>query len=150
MRKLDMTKVREGVRFDLETNEPKRPGETDDAASKRFAGLTPWVKLALQHGGANKRFNQRIEALQKPYRRAIQLGTISDDKAEEIILQAFVETILIEWGNIDIPGAMPFTAESAKRILADPAWALFYGELRQLANDQSAFMQIETEEDGKN
>lgn len=150
MRKLDMAKVRDGVKFELEENAPKRPGESDQDAAKRFAGLKPWVKLALQHGGANKRYNQRLEALQKPFRRSIQLGTISDEKAESIILQAFVECILIEWGNIDIPGAMPFTAEGAKAILAEPEWALFYGELRQLAQDQTDFMQIETEADAKN
>lgn len=150
MQKLDMAKVRDGVVFHLEENDPKKPGETEEQAKGRFAGLKPWVKLALQHGGANKRYNQRLEALQKPHRRAIQLGTISDDKAEAIILQAFVETILIEWGNIDIPGAIPFTAEGAKRILGEPEWALFYAELRQLAQDQTDFMQIETENDAKN
>lgn len=150
MRSLDMTKVREGVKFELEENEPKRPAETDEAAKARFAGLKPWVVLALQHGGANKRYNQRLEALQKPFRRSIQLGTLADEKVEAILVQAFVECILIDWGNIDIPGAIPFTAEGAKQILSEPKWALFYGELRTLAQDQTEFLREETEADGKN
>lgn len=151
MRKLDLTKVREGVvHFLEEENEPKRVDEPDEQAARRFAGKRPWVKLAMMHGGANKRYNMRLEALQKPFRRSIQLGTITDAKAEELILKAFVETILIDWGDIDIPGAVPFTAEGAMQILGNPQWALFYGELRQLASDQTEYLQAEGEADAKN
>ena len=48
-------------------------------------------------GKSNKRYSKALEAATRPYRRQIELGTMNNDKAEEIFMGVFVDTVLKGW-----------------------------------------------------
>lgn len=48
-------------------------------------------------GGAHKQYSKRLEALLKPYRRQLDNETLSDEKSEQILKEAFVDTIIKNW-----------------------------------------------------
>lgn len=48
-------------------------------------------------GGANKRFAKVLEAMSKPYRRAMQAETMDNDKAIDILRQVYAKTIILLW-----------------------------------------------------
>lgn len=150
MIRLDMEKVTGGVIVKFDFNPPKREDETQEEADARFAGKQQWAKLACMDLNANRRYQKRMEALSKPYRRAIQLGTMDDDKADEIALKGFLELVLLDWGNIPIEGACPFTVEGARQILSKPEWRVFYADLRDAASNVEEFAKDELEKDAKN
>ena len=51
-------------------------------------------------GKSNKRYSKALEAATRPYRRQIELGTMNNDKAEEIFMGVFVDTVLKGWKNV--------------------------------------------------
>lgn len=52
-------------------------------------------------GGNNKQYQKRMETLIKPYRRQIQNETISNDLMEKLVQQAFAETVVLGWENVE-------------------------------------------------
>ncbi len=54
------------------------------------------VRIA-RAGGANLRFARVFEAKTKPFRRAIQNETLSEDKAKEIAYESYAEAIVLGW-----------------------------------------------------
>lgn len=81
-------------------------------------------------GGKNKKFQRVLEALTKPHKRAIQADMMSNEKMREITMQAFLESVIVDWQTrVDgewVPGiqnkdkeVVPFTKEAAKQVLTD-------------------------------
>ncbi len=72
-------------------------------------------------GGANSQFQKRMEALTKPYRRQIQTEIIGNDVVQRLMRQAYAETVVLGWENIEGPdGAdMPFTVENCVQLFTD-------------------------------
>lgn len=56
------------------------------------------IKIA-RSGGSNKEFNKRLEKATKPYRKII--NSLNNEKAEEIYLQVFAETVVLAWENVE-------------------------------------------------
>ena len=79
-------------------------------------GNGEWVRIARM-GGGNKKFVQLFESLMKPYRRAFELGTMDDDKAAEIMHEAFAKAIVLEWNITGKDGKQ----KAVLRTSADPA-----------------------------
>lgn len=52
-------------------------------------------------GGSNSAYNKRLEVLVKPYRRQIQTETIDNKVLEKLVLQAFAETVVLGWENVE-------------------------------------------------
>lgn len=80
------------------------------------------IKFTLARaGGSNKKFANRMQALLRPYERAIKNGTMPDEKAAEILSQTLAETVILDWENVcDRDGnPLPFTAAAAKQLLTD-------------------------------
>lgn len=48
-------------------------------------------------GGANKQYAKLLEAKTKPYRRAIQIETMDNEKAMDLLLEAFAEAVVLNW-----------------------------------------------------
>lgn len=111
-------------------------------------------------GGSNHMFRQRLETLAKPFRRAIQTETLSDKKSKELIQQAYVDTVVLNWETEVQPGVweqgiegkdgslLPFTKEnvlSVFRQLPD-----LYTDVVELSGTASAFKNGQLEEDAKN
>lgn len=76
----------------------------DDKTSFRvrhFAGNNPRVKAAMA-------------AYYKPYARQIELGTLEQEKSDEITVKLFVDTCLVSWKGVEIDGqAVECTKENA-------------------------------------
>lgn len=53
-------------------------------------------------GGSNERFNKRLEAASKPYRRQIQTETIATETIAKMIRQVYAETVVLGWENVEL------------------------------------------------
>ena len=101
-------------------------------------------------GKSNKRYSKALEAATRPYRRQIELGTMNNDKAEEIFLGVFVDTVLKGWKNVrDESGAdMPFTKQTAMKLFKDLPEV--YERLQEEAKLSANFREASLEEEAKN
>lgn len=101
-------------------------------------------------GKSNKRYSKALEAATRPYRRQIELGTMNNDKAEEIFLGVFVDTVLKGWKNVrDESGAdMPFTKQTATKLFKDLPEV--YERLQEEAKLSANFREASLEEEAKN
>lgn len=51
-------------------------------------------------GGANKKYTRALEAASKPYRRAIQTGTIQTETLNNILREVYAKTVVLSWKNV--------------------------------------------------
>lgn len=72
-------------------------------------------------GGANTQFQKRVEALTKPYRRQIQTEIIGNDMVTKLLRQAYAETVVLGWENIEGPDGeeMQFSVENCVKLFTD-------------------------------
>jgi hypothetical protein len=77
--------------------------------------------VVCRMGKSNKRYSKALEAATRPYRRQIELGTMNNDKAEELFMGVFVDTVLKGWKNVR--GAdgkvLEFSKPNALKLFAD-------------------------------
>ena len=101
-------------------------------------------------GKSNKRYSKALEAATRPYRRQIELGTMNNDKAEEIFMGVFVDTVLKGWKNVrDENGAeLPFNKQSATKLFKDLPEV--YERLQEEAKLSANFREASLEEEAKN
>jgi hypothetical protein len=101
-------------------------------------------------GKSNKRYSKALEAGTRPYRRQIELGTMPNEKAEEIFLNVFVETILKDWRNVKDKNGndLALTKENAKTLFKD--LPDLYDRLQEEAKVAASFRAESLEEEAKN
>lgn len=113
----------------------------------------PRVKLARM-SKVNRAYTKALNKATQPVSREIQLETLDEDKAEYIFLQVFLDTIMLDWENIqpdDDGKAIANGDKSAMRtMLADPEWQDWYDDLQEKAKKASLFRQAQLENDEKN
>lgn len=106
--------------------------------------------LLARAGGANKRFSTRLQALMRPYKHAVDTGTMKEDKAAEILSQAIADTVILDWENVvgKEGEEIPFSPAAAKILLTElpELRALIFEEAQNAAN----FLAAEREEDSGN
>lgn len=80
-------------------------------------------------GGANRKYARVLEATLKPYRRAVDLGVMKEEKAREILHEVFAEAIILNWETKtpqgwvqgiereDGEGLVPYTKENVVAVL---------------------------------
>lgn len=61
-------------------------------------GDEAWFRIA-RAGGANKRYMNQMSERLKPFRRQLQTETMDEKVADRIVLEVFVDTILMGWGS---------------------------------------------------
>jgi len=77
--------------------------ETDEKYEKDGIDLeiTEGVRFRIaRSGGQNKRYQQILAKLMKPYQRAYEQGTLDNDKAGDIMQLAFIKGCLIGWQGV--------------------------------------------------
>lgn len=111
-------------------------------------GNGEWVRIARM-GGGNKKFVQLFESLMKPYRRAFELGTMDDDKAAEIMHEAFAKAIVLEW-NITGKDGKPieFNVENCKQLFEE--LPEFFATIKAEAENRANFNRKAQEEESGN
>ena len=101
-------------------------------------------------GKSNKRYSKALEAATRPYRRQIELGTMNNDKAEEIFMGVFVDTVLKGWKNVRDEDGKPleFTKAAAVKHFTDLPEV--YERLQEEAKLSANFRDAALEEEVKN
>lgn len=107
------------------------------------------VKIA-RAGGANLRFARVFEALTKPFRRAIQNETLSEDKAKDIAYQSYAEAIVLGWTNMKGRDGkeIPFSKENVIALFRD--LPEFFLTIQQEAQRISNFRREAQKDEAKN
>lgn len=77
--------------------------------------------LVARAGGANKAYEKALNRISKPHRRAIEAEAIDNDKAFDLMKQAFAEAIVMDWrGVTDEQGnPIPFSKEKCLWLLRE-------------------------------
>lgn len=92
----------------------------------------------------NKRYQKVAEEKFRPHQRAINNGTLSNAKSDELMLDIFVNGVIVNWENIqDAEGKEIKTKEGIAdlfRLLPD-----LYAELEQAAKEIGLFRSEELE-----
>jgi hypothetical protein len=129
-----------------------------------FADGAVRVKLA-RAGGANQRFEKILTANSKPYRRAIQAELMSNEKANELLMQTYAEAIVLSWETLVekedgteeyVKGLMLEGSDEIQPATKDNIFKVFkavpdlFREMAEEANKITNYRNYEQEEDAKN
>lgn len=108
------------------------------------------VFYVARTGKSNTSYKLASERAFKPHRAAIKNGSLSNETADQIMLDLFCGHLLKGWENVlDEQGAeIPYSVENAKKLMSD--LPDLYSELLEVSNDASHFLDSNREEDAKN
>lgn len=72
-------------------------------------------------GGANKKYQKVFEAKTRPYRRAIQAGTLDEATDKKAMAETYAEAVVLGWeGMKDAEDKdLPFTRENVVKVFLD-------------------------------
>lgn len=131
---VDKSKVENGVEVKFGKNEDK---------------TIPTFYVSRAHA-SNKEYKKSGEVAFRPYRRQIELKTLAEDIAEDVMLDLFVSSVLKGWQNVrnEEGETLDFTPENAKWLML--ALPDLYEELQSASNDASLFRIANREADAKN
>ena len=112
-------------------------------------GTIPGFKIA-RAGKSNKKWAKSVERATKPHRRAMELGTMDNGLAEKLMQSVFVESILLDWRNVqDKEGKeIKLSKESATALFE--ALPELYDDLNDKANKAAIFRDEALENEAKN
>lgn len=97
----------------------------------------------------NPRYNRKFKEVSAPYKRAIRLETLADEKAEELMIQVMASTILLDWRGLTDNGVeVPYTPENAKAMLTK--YPDFKDQVKSASDSMEAFKRQEIAETEKN
>jgi hypothetical protein len=107
------------------------------------------IKIA-RAGGANRRFATVLERKTRPYRRALDNGTIDPKVIERVMAEVFAETVILGWE--DVIGRdgepLPYTFDNVVQLLLDLP-DLFL-DIQAQAQRAALFLQANLEAAAKN
>lgn len=101
-------------------------------------------------GGANNEFAKALEARTRPYRRQIEMGTIDQKVADKLLIETFVDTVLITWEGVkDREGKdIKYSKEAAVKLFTD--LPELFVDIREKAMNVANFLIGNVEDDAKN
>lgn len=106
--------------------------------------------IVARMGQSNKAYQKALEVASKPHRRAMQMGTLSNEVADEMLKGLFCQHVLKGWKNVfdedDKP--LPFSTANARKLM--DALPDLYNDLRTQSNDASLFLDGVREAEAKN
>ena len=129
----------------------------------------PFRVTIARAGGSNKAYERVLEALTKPYRRAIQLETLDAKVSEKIMKEAMAKAVILNWevlvdadGLPDAEGQdwkqglehpdtgdlLPFGWENVMEVLQHKEIQNLYHDLRVQSGKEALFLQTRREEEG--
>jgi hypothetical protein len=106
-------------------------------------------------GGSNKKFARVLEAKTKPYKRAIDTGTMDNDRGLELLREVYAEAVILNWETkqqgkyvqgIESPDGelLPFTKENVLAVFNE--LPDLFMDLQEQANKAAVFRQSLREE----
>ena len=104
------------------------------------------IKIA-RAGGRNVAFAKALEKATRPYRKAIQTGTLDDKTATRLYQEVFADTVVLGWENVEGPDGQPleFNKENVLKLFED--LPDLFADLREQANNVSLFREEVLEAD---
>lgn len=126
---------KEGVLVDYGPNE-----DLPDKPQMRFR--------VARSGGANVAHEKALEQLTKPLKKMIQTGNLSNTQAKDIQRKAFLQTCLLGWEGVSMPGSsepLKFTKENAEALFKVVPDVL--ADLIETAANASAYREEQLEAD---
>lgn len=107
------------------------------------------IKIA-RAGGSNTKFSKVLEAKMRPYRRQYEAGTMSDEVANTMLIEAFAEAVVLGWEDIKGPDGknLKFSRENAIKLFTD--LPDLFVDVREQSMKVSNFRMVEVEADAGN
>lgn len=111
---------------------------------------TQIVFIVARAAKSNVSYKLAQERAFKPHKTAIKGGNLSNEVAEQILLDLFCGHILKGWENVREESGVeiPFSEAAAKKLMLD--LPDLYAELSDASNDLSLFLSSARESDAKN
>lgn len=105
--------------------------------------------IIARAGGANKKFQSNIERKMRPYRSALNAGTMDDEVAEKLLAQAYAESVILAWDGVTDPDGekLSFTKENVVKVLID--LPDLFRDIQEQSQRVANFTKAGAEEDAK-
>jgi len=104
-------------------------------------------------GGGNRAYATTFAEKTKPFQRQVQLGTLPEDKALEIMLETYWESVMLGWENVtdEDDNPLEYTKENFKKVMSDlpELWATLRDEAAEARNFQDQQVKEGGEQLGK-
>lgn len=104
------------------------------------------IKIA-RAGGRNTSFNKALEKATRPYRKAIQSGSIALETIENLYRDVFVDHCILGWANVAGPDGvkLAYNRDNVLKVLSD--LPDLYADLKEQASSLALFREEEREAD---
>jgi|DEB0MinimDraft_3_1074331.scaffolds.fasta_scaffold105072_2 hypothetical protein len=126
--------------------------KTDRQSSEEgvWVDMGEGCSLLIARKGNNK-FAKKIQALIKPYQRQIEMNSMPEDKANELLAEAMAYGILLDWKGLKLDGKeVKYSQTKAKELLNDPDLRDFRNAVDALSDDREKFRKESIEAAEKN
>lgn len=112
-------------------------------------GTVPTFHI-LRSVGSNQRYAKTLAREVKPYKRLIALEALDAATSEKIMLNVFVDSVLVGWENVQNQKneLIPFTRENSMSLMKQ--LPDLYADLQAQANNAALFRAESLEGDAKN
>jgi len=110
-------------------------------------GGKPVRILIARAGGKNTAFAKALEKATRPYRKALQLGTLDNSVADRLHREVFAKTVVKGWENVEGPDGelMTFTEENVIKLFTD--LPDLFADVREQANSVAIYREEVRESD---
>lgn len=127
---------------------------TDHEMEKRGIWLDYGIfrLLVARAGGSNAKFARVLESVSKPYRRAMDLGALPNEKALEILIVVYARSIVLDWegpGLVDTKG-QPLEYNEANIIWLFNQFPDLFTDVQAQVNKMENFRRISRKDEAKN
>ena len=77
--------------------------------------------LIARAGGGNKAYDRCLENKTKPYRKVIQNEIMPIDRQEQILMEVYIETVILDWEGMtdEKDKELKFTKDNVRKVLTD-------------------------------
>lgn len=117
-----------------------------------------WIARA---GGSNLTFSKTAAEIMRPYKRALETGTMTDEVARPLMAEVYAKTVIRRWeiregdgwvAKVAMPDGttVPFSPEAVKALLATPELNDLFMEIQRVANSNEAYRKAAVEAEAKN
>lgn len=142
--KTDATAARDGVWFDF-------------TALPNNDGSVPGFKLARMTK-QNKKYSAALRKVTNgvdidPDTGLPDMSTMDSDKSDKLVLDVFLDTVLLDWRNFqpeDNGAVLAYSREAALALFSSEDWADLYNDLAGKAQKASGFRERSLEAQAKN
>lgn len=83
--------------------------------------IGPMTFIVARAGGSNTKFKKQAAETFKPYEFAIATDAMSEQQARELLVDVFVDTILLGWEGVydQDKQLLPYSKDAARKLLLD-------------------------------